>query len=499
MKRNSDTSELLKEIFKNNWEDIFLFDALNDTTLSYRDFLNAVLNCEEALKGIGLKKGDTVCLLIPNSLDLMVLYFASLVIQMTVVPIDPHKGEDEIKDILFQTKYMNILYDARNNPCFDFIYNKINIEIFGNVFHKKRDMNIDDLHIFDTIDYDRPFLITFTSGSTGIPKGVMHTFNNLVLSAIAFKKRFNFGNENIFYHNLPMTYMAGILNLIILPLISGSKIVIGERFSISNIMRFWEIPVKYSVNTFWFIPTIITLLLRLDRGTEGINYIKKSGSKIIGCVGTAHLQPQANQAFQERYNMPLYESYGLSETLFVTTEYPGNREVENGVGGILDGVELSFSTDNEILIDVPWMFLGYSNIDTVGYFKNDKFRSGDLGIIDENGFLVITGRKKDLIIKGGINISPKKIEDFISAFNIFEESAIMGIEDVNLGEKIVCYFVPDENSFSEDKKKELNRTIIKKLGSDYRIDEFLEVDALPKTTSGKIDKQKIKKIYVSER
>ena len=95
MKRNFDTSKLLKEIFKNNWEEEFIFEALNDKTLSYGDFFNIVLNCKETLEDMGLKKGDTICLLMPNSLDLMVLYFASLIMQMTAVPVDPHKGEDE--------------------------------------------------------------------------------------------------------------------------------------------------------------------------------------------------------------------------------------------------------------------------------------------------------------------------------------------------------------------------------------------------------------------
>jgi long-chain acyl-CoA synthetase len=255
-------------------------------------------------------------------------------------------------------------------------------------------------------------------------------------------------------------------------------------------MRFWDAPIKYSVNTFWFIPTIIALLLKLDRGTNGIEYAENR--EIIGCVGTAALNPQIKRLFQERYNILLYESYGLSETLFVTTNYPGDPVGENSVGSVLEDVDLAFSQDNEILIDVPWMFLGYLNVDAKEYFENGKFRSGDLGTIDKQGSLVITGRKKDLIIRGGTNISPKRIEDFISTFNVFEEIAIVGSEDINLGEKIACFFVPKEDSFSEDTKKELNMAVIKELGSDYRIDEFVRMDAIPKTTSGKVDKQKLK-------
>jgi len=262
MKKNLDVPNLLKEIFANNWKEIFIYDAINDRLFSYEDFFSAVLNCKEKLKNFGFKEDDVVCLLMTNCLDLVVLYFTSLIMNLTVVPIDPKKGEDEIKEILSQVNYKIIFCDVKN---FNFLSRKIEINKFNENFYKDRETSINQLKIFNDVDCSKLFLISFTSGSTGVPKGVVHSFKNLVLSAIAFNKRFNFGKENIFYHNLPMTYMAGILNLIILPFISESKIVIGEKFNVMNIANFWEIPIKYSVNTFWFIPTIITLLLKLDR------------------------------------------------------------------------------------------------------------------------------------------------------------------------------------------------------------------------------------------
>jgi len=490
MKKNLDTPKILEELFSNNWKEEFIFDALEDRVLTYEDFFCAVLNCRNRLEDNGLGKDDIVCLLMPNSLDLVILYFACLFMQITIVPVDPNKGEDEIREILSLINYKYIICDTQD------IYSKekqLAINELKEDFYRKRENSINELNNFYNIDYNKLFIITFTSGSTGIPKGVMHSFNNLILSADAFWEKFNFGKENMFYHNLPMTYMAGIINLVILPLISNSKIVIGERFNISNIMRFWDIPIKYSVNTFWFIPTVISLLMKLDRGTKGIDYAKEA--EIIGCVGTAHLNNQLKRSFEERYKIPLYESYGLSETLFVTTNYPEMQVLENSVGQVLEGVELDFDEDDEILIDVPWMFLGYSNIEMDSYLKDGKFKSGDLGKFDKNGFLEITGRKKDLIIRGGINISPKKIEDFISKFNIFEDKVILGFEDIYIGEKIVCFFIPDKEFFSESKKRELNNEITKKLGKDYCIDEFVKMAEFPKNINGKIDKLKIKEIY----
>jgi long-chain acyl-CoA synthetase len=490
-KKRIDTGKYLKDIFKNNWKEIFIIDGVKGNVFSYQDFFGVMLRYKEKLEKIGLKKGDIICLMMSNSIETVALYFASLLMQLIVVPIDINKGEDEIKETLSQVKYKTII---SNVSGLDFLpHEKIEIEDFHEILYERGKVDIDEVDIFDDIDYDKIFLITFTSGSTGMPKGVMHSFNNLVLSALAFRKKFNFGREHIFYHNLPMAYMAGILNLIILPFVSESKIVIGERFGISSIMRFWDIPVKYSVNVFWFIPTIVTLLLKFDRGNKGIDYAHKT--KIIGCVGTAHLNRQAKITFQKRYKIPLYESYGLSETLFVTTESPNEPKIEDSVGKVLEGVNLAFCEDGEIAINVPWMFLGYINDEAERYFKDGKYLSGDIGKIDKNGVLTITGRKKDLIIRGGMNISPKRIEDFISMFEIFEESVILGFEDFNLGEKIVCFFVPRVGVYNEDKKKMLNQKIIERLGKDYQIDEYVKLDEIPRNINGKIDKLRIREMY----
>lgn len=485
-----DTGNILRNIFKNNWNELFIIDGINDEKYSYHDFFTAIMNCKERLVSIGMSKNDTVCLLMSNSFELIIFYFACLILQITVVPIDSNKAKNEIREILSQLKY-DAIFCNNNLQIQD--EKLVQVENFIQDFYEMNEINYDDIDILNTLDYDKIFLITFTSGSTGAVKGVMHSFNNLIRSALAFNKQFNFGKQSVFYHNLPMTYMAGILNLIVLPFISESKIVIGERFNISNIMRFWDIPMQYSVNTFWFIPTIITLLLKFDRGEEGIKYT--NNTKIIGCVGTAPLSDRLRKEFQSTYGISLYESYGLSETLFVSTNSPEMVEMEGSVGKLLDGGDADICYDREIALNVPWMFLGYANVENKDYFKNDKYLTGDIGRIDKNGFLFITGRKKDLIIRGGINISPKKIEKFIESFDGFDECAVIGIDDVDMGEKIVCFFVPKKSMQNVELNKMLNINLIEKLGHDYRIDEFVEMDEIPKTINGKVDKLRIKEIY----
>lgn len=489
IQEKNSTGQLLQNIFKAHWKEPFLFDGINNRTISYKDFFGSVLSYAKKLQEIGLDKNDTICILMPNSLDMIILYFSSLIMQITIVPIDPNKGRNDITEILESVNHKILISDE---PKFENFSEKLlNISHFHSE-DEKNSVEVKDLEVFSKIDYDKLFLITFTSGSTGTPKGVMHSFSSLIKSALALNKRFNFNDHNIFYHNLPMSYMAGILNLIILPFISSSKIVIGERFGINNVARFWDLPSIFSANTFWFIPTILELLIKLDRGTKGSDYSRKNN--IIGCVGTAPLNNQTKIAFQNKYNIQLYESYGLSETLFVSTNFP-YMDKENKVGPLLDDVEISHNKDGEILIRTPWMFLGYTNQEKENFIQNGMYLSGDLGEIDDDGFLGITGRKKDLIIKGGININPKKIEDFIRQYKIFNEYTILGFDDRYLGEKIVCFFVPNKTNHSIEPQKRINPEIIAKMGREYTIDEFLEVNEIPKTTQGKINKPKLRELY----
>jgi long-chain acyl-CoA synthetase len=485
------------DIFRNNFENDFIYDGLEQRTLSYRDLFIYALNGRDILDELDKYNSGKIAIIVRNSLDLLILYFAALIKGIAVIPIDPTKGDWAIKETLSEAQCDIVICDdiRRLNNIISNV-RAISSDSIINDLYAKRESGNRELAVFHCVDFNKPYTITFTSGTTGKPKGVMHSFSNFFMSALSFGECFNFNSKNVFYHNLPMTYMAGILNLIFLPFLSESKIVIGERFDTSSVFNFWDIPIKYRVNTFFFIPVIISFLLKFDRGTTGVKYAEKT--RVTACVGTAPLNKQVQHDFENKYGIQLYESYGLSETLFVTTNSPLKNGLRKGVGRLLDGVKIDFYDDGEILIDVPWRFLGYYNVETSQYLDGGKFISGDIGEPDSDNMLTIIGRKKDLIIKGGVNISPQKLVDEILKLKLFGECTVIGIEDPALGEKTLCCYTLGDKAFSLETKKALNRHILQHLGRDYLIDEFLQMTELPKNINGKIDKSQIKQIYVAK-
>jgi len=416
------------------------------------------------------KRIHEVAVILENGMALFEFYFACMLSNIMIVPVDPQKSKMEIEDIL--SNHEGIY--AINNE--DFLKKISRMEIKGKEVVER----------IGGIDLDKVFMTTYTSGSTGRAKGVRHSLGNLFRSAIIFGETVGFSKRSVVCHTMPMTYMAGILNTIIMPFIMESRIVIFPRFDVMSAISFWKNVEKYQVNTFWLSPTMLNVLLTIDRRGEIKKYFEEK--KPLFCIGTAPLFPKLKRQFEERYSVKLLPSYGLSETLFLSSQLITDTD-EESVGTLFPGVDIVFGEDSEIKVFVPWMYLGYNNETTDAYFEGGRYCTGDLGYLD-NGKLHINGRKKDLIIKGGMNISPKQIEETLLETGLIRECAVSSYLEKN-EEKIVCWYVPVEEK--AEIEHVLNDFVIERLGRTCMVDKYIFIDRIPKNLNGKTDKAELRR------
>lgn len=385
----------------------------------------------EYLKSLGISSQDRIAVIMDNSPETVILYIVCLYLRVVICPINPDIGEIEIKYCIDLVKPKRIFTNRRN---LSYLKNTI-------LFDSSTVNSLGERQELQSISYreDDIFCITFSSGTTGKPKAIIHKAETLLSCANSFNKFTYITKYNVFLHVMPMFYMAGILNTIFCPLVAGSRLVIGNKFGPLSPLDFWNVWLINKINTTWLSPSMVYALLNLDRSDSLIGTIREFAESYKIFVGTAALSLELKREFKKRYNINLIESYGLSEVLFVSVKNVKNNSFNGSVGNILPGVDIKFNSTNELEIKSDYNMQGYlkENGNIVNY---ENFLTGDTGNIVKDE-LFIGARIKDLIIKGGINISPRKIELVIEALDKIEQVAVIGYKDEFYGENIACFFV----------------------------------------------------------
>lgn len=475
--------------------DLFLIEHETDRRFTYREFGALAMAAGDTLLSHGLKRGDRVGLMLSNSAEFAAYYFGCLIHGIVAVAINPSLHDDLVRYIAQHSRVALVVTSGRYRT-------RLPDGIAGFVVNSggDREGGVDlearsDGPARIAIDHgdDSMFTVTYTSGTSDRPKGVAHSLQSLLGNAESFNRLQRFDESDVFLNLFPMSYMAGFLNSLLGPFACGGTVVLVRPFDARSVLTFWKPIVKHNVTVFWIAPTMVASLTQVDRDSAGPAYASKRLKRI--CVGTAALTEHVRAEFEAKYGAKLYESYGLTELLILTANSPmENRPLSvgrllDGVAIRIDGKERDDEADGEIEVATAFRMLGYiSSESSLPEQPTQWFPTGDRGSVS-GGFLRITGRSKDLIIKGGLNISPRSIEEVLVRHPQVASAAAIGLPHDFYGEEVVAVVALKDSVALADVREQIESLCRAELSETSVPGRFFQIDEMPLNSSGKVQKR----------
>jgi malonyl-CoA/methylmalonyl-CoA synthetase len=339
--------------------------------------------------------------------------------------------------------------------------------------------------------------ILYTSGTTGRSKGAMLSHDNLRANAETLRQCWRFTSDDVLIHALPTYHAHGLFVAGNVTLLAGAAMHFRPRFDADEIVRLMP---RSSV--MMGVPTFYTRLLKHDGLAAACRGMR------LFVSGSAPLLPETHREWRERTGHAILERYGMTETNMLTSNpYDGER-VAGSVGPALPGVEVRVADPKSgallpagevgvLEVKGPNVFKGYWRMPekTKAEFRPDGFFiTGDLGCIDERGYVHIVGRDKDLVISGGLNVYPREIEAEIDSIAGVVESAVIGLPHPDFGEAVTAVVVSDPAHVPTEEK--IMSELQGKLARFKQPKRVLFIDELPRNTMGKVQKNALRQRYV---
>jgi long-chain acyl-CoA synthetase len=494
---------------------VFLVDASTGNEITYREFHRQACALAAELRERGVRKGDRVGVMLPNCCELAVLYFACIYLGAVIVPINPALSKSEVRFILGSCKPALVVASTSSaGSVREFHPNVLRLqtaqEVDGNAPHQIKIESLQERKDFvplETADAEDLVVIMYTSGTSAKPKGLAHKVGRMFRNALAFASAQGINEDSRFYLTLSMAYMGGFYNLLVLPFLCGASVVVDHVFDARSSLHFWEKAKNNQINTLWMAPTVLSILLRMDRGRTGEEFCRSSVRHVF--VGFAPLPLKVKHEFESRYGVRLIENYGLSETLFVTARSENTRTSPGYVGEALPEIALRIVNDDgehapgmegEVQILTPDLMAGYLDAEGRLLAMNSAawFATGDVGRLDGETSLSITGRKKDIIIRGGVNISPAAIEDELMHVDGVSEVAVVSIPHELYGEDIVAVLKLEAGVEVDLILESVAAHAKRNLAQHQQPARYMAIDELPRTTSGKVQKVRIRELVAEK-
>lgn len=467
---------------------------------SYSDIEQLSGKLANYLLELGARPGDRISAQVEKSPQSLCLYLACLRAGFVYHPLNPAYSLDELEFFINDAEPTVLVCSSEN-------YNQL-LMLAGSAGVKVETLNPDgqgtlidnaiqcnaEVCLLPRAENDLAALL-YSSGTTGVPKGIMLTHGNLLSNATTLTQTWGFTQDDRLLHCLPTFHVHGLFISLGCVLLSGATMLWLDRFDTTKVIRYLP-----ECSVMMGVPTYYCRLL-----AEPLFVKQVTTSVRLFVSGSAPLNENTFYEFEQRTGQRILERYGMTETN-VNTSNPLNGERKAGTVGLpLDKVDVRIVDDNgkasaigeigNLQVRGPNVFSGYWRLPektTESFSADHFFDTGDLGQVDQEGYISIVGRTKDLIISGGLNIYPKELEIVLDAHPAIKESAVIGVPHSDFGEAVVAVLVTaDKNQSSADEAEIIS--FMKQRVANYKVPKrIFFVDELPRNTMGKVQKNSLR-------
>lgn len=476
----------------------FIFPE-TQAALTYAELKQALTDLALYLQRSGCRKGDKVACLLGNGRASIELYLGAQYGGFTCVPLNAMERAKQLDRILSHCEAKIVFIDRET-------HNRVGAVLEAGLPHVRFIPTDQDAgpprapaagEVLFNLDPADENVLDYTSGTSGKPKGVLMRHHKVLVSARVHARAHEMTSDDVGLLLLPLHHMNAQHVSVLSTLYSGACLLVPHRFTP---VEFWNLAKAYGVTWFAAVPTILTELNQVD--------VEPGAIRIrFGRCSSAPLPPEVHKSFEQKFNIPIIEAMGMTEsggTFFFNPLPPATRKY-GSVGipveydaKVIDAVgdEVPPGNEGSIVIRGEALMEGYYKDPRRDMFVGDWMQTGDIGYRDEDGYFFISGRDKEMIIKGGVNISPREIDETLAAHPAVEEAAAVGVRDPMYGEDIVAFVVPRRPGAASEQV--LMQWCTDHMGAFKKPARIIETDALPRGPTGKLQRNRLTQQYADD-
>ncbi|MBU2547387.1 MAG: AMP-binding protein [Proteobacteria bacterium] len=470
----------------------------NSSEISYAQLNERANEAATALIRLGVRPGDLIALCAPNSGDWLAFYFGVVKAGAAAVTLSSELKKDELsllinhsrpRFIFTHDEMLDDLAQLRNGECLKTIISPRGDISFGRLL-EMGDGN------FKAIDMERTATaaVLYTGGTTGTPKGVMlsHENINAAIHTVILHEHSNENDRSLCF--LPFNHVFGQMHIMNSAILSGGCLELMPGFDMERVLDAMK---AGRITKFFSVPTIYVRLLTHEKLEESLGKVRYCFS------AAASMAVDVVRQWKERTGLAIHEGYGMTEAAPTVAYNHSHRHVIGSVGTEVPGVEIQIRDQDgnrldqgqagEICVRGPNIMKGYLNNPEgtrEAFWKGGWLRSGDVGMVDEDGYLFIVDRLKDMIITGGENVYSREVEEALYTHPDVQECAVIGTPDEEWGERVTALIIPRADKVIDEM---ILKEFLKTRLSSYKIPKlFLTVKDFPRSPAGKVLKKELR-------